>query len=182
MVEELAARSRDFITAAGEAALGCRVEFSIEARYPNQVWTLLVPINAAQTASPDGVAAIVEAFHAAHEETFAVADRSSAIEIESWHARVSCRLSDPQPPNLPPGTAQPGRRNIYLAGSGWVEADVWRLVDVGIDEPQLGPAIVETETTAVLVDAGATFMRRASGTLHVVPSPADPSTTTREVG
>ncbi|MBD3924224.1 hydantoinase/oxoprolinase family protein [Nocardioides cavernae] len=169
VVEDLTARCREFIDDAGDDTLASSVEFAMEARYPSQVWTLQVPVDVEDTRTEDGVARLVEAFHAAHRETFAVADDNSPIEIESWHARASCRLSDPETPDLPPGDGKARTRQVFLAGSGWATAAVWRLDDVPINEPQPGPALVETATTAILVDDGATFMRRPTGTLHVVP-------------
>jgi N-methylhydantoinase A len=46
---------------------------------------------------------------------------------------------------------------------------VWRLEAIPVDEPIPGPAVVETVTTTVVIDAGARFSRRASGTLRILP-------------
>ncbi len=155
----------------------------MEARYPNQVWTLEVPIDPILTTTPEGVAQLVEAFHAAHRETFAVADVNAPIEIESWHARAHCQLTEPQNPVMEQGHTQPRERRVYIPHKGWRTATVWRLPDVPIDRQVAGPAVVETATTSVLIEEGAQFSRRSSGTLHVVPealaqrtAPSDGST------
>lgn len=170
VIKELGERCASFIDAAGGGILATTVEYSMEARYPNQVWTLEVPIDPQLTQSAAGVEELVQAFHRAHDETFAVADEGSPVEIESWHARASCRLSDPRPPGIPQGVAEHRTRQIFLAGSGWQTAEVWRLEDVPVDTRRQGPAIVETDTTSILVDEGASFTRRQSGTVHIVPS------------
>ena len=175
VVAKLRASAEEFIDQAGSDIIDSRIEFSMEARYPNQVWTLEVPIDMDLTTDADGVAALVEAFHDAHRETFAVADVSSPIEIESWHARASCQLSSIELPELVGEVGQPSQRPIYLAQQGWLEAQVWRLEEMPVNTVLNGPAIVETSTTAVLVDAGARFSRKPSGTLHVVPKPEDTS-------
>lgn len=167
--DQLTKQAAEFIEGSGTGVLNTNVEYAMEARYPNQVWTLQVPITLEQTQTAGGVAGLVQAFHAAHEETFAVADRGAPIEIESWHVRASCHLSDTQPPVLPPGGGQARRRDIYVIGHGWAEAEVWHLADLPVDEPREGPAVVETSSTAIVVDDGALFRRRASGTLHVIP-------------
>ncbi|TWD75097.1 N-methylhydantoinase A [Kribbella amoyensis] len=171
----LADLAAEFVAGAGDQILAGEVEYAMEARYPNQVWTLQVPIRPEQAQDDAGVRALVEAFHTAHEETFAVADRGSPIEIESWHVRARCRLSEPRLPALPAPPAdgeQLRHRDIYLIGHGWVPAEVWRLTDLPPGEPRQGPAVVETSSTAIVVDAGARFTRRPSGTLHVVPRTA----------
>ena len=63
------------------------------------------------------------------------------------------------------------RRDVYVAGRGLVSVPVWRLDAIPIDQQLTGPAIVETPTTTVMVDDGAVFTRRATGSLHVVPDP-----------
>jgi N-methylhydantoinase A len=128
-----------------------------------------VPIDVGDLNDDAGVGVLVESFHRAHRETFAVADVGSPIEIESWHARARCQLSEPQPPSLDAQDGTPTKRRIYLAGRGEVVADVWRIEAVPSEVVVQGPAIVETPSTAVLVNDGASFMRTRSGTLHVVP-------------
>lgn len=178
VLKELDSQCQGFIEAAGPEIISSTVEYAMEARYPNQVWTLQVPIDPEDTATPEGVRRLVDAFHAAHRETFAVADDGSPIEIESWHARAACRLSDPQPPTLEDGGGQPRSRDIYLAGSGWQSAEVWFLEDIPVGRVRQGPALVETATTAILINEGAAFQRRPSGTLHVVPEAAGLSAAT----
>lgn len=182
VIHELGERCRSFIDAAGDDILSTTIEYSMEARYPNQVWTLEVPIDPDRTRTPSGVDALVQAFHRAHEAIFAVADTGSPIEIESWHARASCRLSDPQPPTVPNVVGSPRSREIYLAGVGWQTAEVWRLEDVPVDDRRPGPAIVETDTTSILIDAGASFTRRVSGTIHIAPSERDSEDTSPRSG
>ncbi|GAA1620058.1 hydantoinase/oxoprolinase family protein [Kribbella sancticallisti] len=172
LIAEIRGRAEEFIGAAGPSIISSGIEFSMEARYPNQVWTLEVPIDEALTTTAEGVAQLVKAFHSAHLETFAVADHHAPIEIESWHARARCQLSDPQPPVMEAEDGKPAERQIYLPGKGWRAADVWRLADIPVDSVNHGPAVVETSTTAVLMEEGARFTRKASGTLHVVPAGA----------
>jgi N-methylhydantoinase A len=168
-IGQLAEQAFEFIEGSGTGVHDSDVEYAMEARYPNQAWTLQVPIMLEQTQTAEGVAALVQAFHATHEETFAVADRGAPIEIESWHVRARCHLSDTQPPVLPAGGGQVRRRDIYVIGRGWAPAEIWHLADLPVDEPREGPAVVETSSTAIVVDDGALFSRRASGTLHIVP-------------
>ncbi|MGY4711621.1 hydantoinase/oxoprolinase family protein [Mycolicibacterium sp. CBM1] len=169
IIEQLAERAEKFISEAGSDIVASHIDYSMEARYPNQVWTLEVPIDPAHTESAEGVAALAKAFHVTHQETFAVADLSSPIEIESWHARARCQLSDPQPSVLEAEGTPARQRDVYIPHAGWHTAEVWRLADVPVDQPRQGPAVVETATTAIFVDAGARFCRRRSGTLHVTP-------------
>ena len=44
LVAELEAQCRAFIAGPGEGALESTIEYSVEARYPNQVWEIEVPL------------------------------------------------------------------------------------------------------------------------------------------
>jgi N-methylhydantoinase A len=61
---------------------------------------------------------------------------------------------------------------VYLAGHGLAPVPVWRLAAIPVEEAMDGPAVVETATTTVVIDAGARFRRRATGTLHIAPGAA----------
>jgi N-methylhydantoinase A len=169
VLDRLEAMGREFVEGPGEGAISSSIEFSVEARYPHQVWELESPVRARRIETPEDLRQLCDDFHAVHREVFSIADEQSGIEFESWHARASCRLREPVRPRaeLVPGEA--GHRNVYLAGRGLTAVPVWRLESVPLEETLAGPAIVETATTTVVVDPGARFSRRASGTLRIVP-------------
>jgi N-methylhydantoinase A len=169
VLAELECRAQEFIDGPGAGAIERAIEFSVEARYPHQVWELEVPLGRSRIEDADAVAEVARAFHAVHRDVFAVADDASPIEFESWHARARCRLSRPGAPRVTATEQPPRQRLVYLPGIGPVEADVWRLEALRVDQVHAGPAIVETAATTVIVDAGATFSRKPSGTLHILP-------------
>jgi N-methylhydantoinase A len=170
VLEALAARAQEFIDGPGAGAVASGVEFSVEARYPHQVWELEVPLRRGRIETPEDLEQLRRDFHAVHRDVFAVADDRSAIEFESWHARARCQLSAVVRPSALVEPLAPGRRDAYLEGRGAVPVDVWRLEALPVAERLSGPAIVETATTTVVIDAGAAFSRRSSGTLHIRPS------------
>jgi N-methylhydantoinase A len=178
-VNEVLARLRDraetFIDGPGRGAIESAIDFSVEARYPHQVWELEVPLRAGSVDDEMALMELVQDFHGAHHDVFAVADESSPIEFESWHARVSCRLAQPAMPVLQSGDADAATRDIFLPGAGSTAAAVWRLADIPVGIRHAGPAVIEAETTTILVDPGATFERLASGTVHIRPRGGDAS-------
>lgn len=167
VLAELESRSQAFIDGPGAGAVASTIEFSVEARYPSQVWELEVPLRDSRIVAEPELDRLRHDFHAVHRDVFAIADEGSPIEFQSWHARARCRLEEPARPSAPTVGEALGEREIFLPGRGALAAAVWRLDSVPVSEPQPGPAIVETATTTVLVDPGATFCRRPSGTLHV---------------
>jgi N-methylhydantoinase A len=170
VLEELESRCRLFIEGPGAGAMSHAIELSVEARYPHQVWELEAPVHARRISTAADVRRLCDGFHAVHRDVFAIADEGSPIEFESWHARARCQLRKPAIPLAVRTPGEPGQRRVHLPDSGPVNAAVWRLEALAIDEPVEGPAIIESATTTVVVDLGARACRRASGTLHILPA------------
>jgi N-methylhydantoinase A len=167
---DLRAHCEAFADGPGRGAAETVIEFSAEARYPHQIWELEVPIASAHFASAADVEALRQAFHATHEEVFAIADPESPIEVLSWRARVRCRLRD-----APPGRASAGAatddttRMAYFADTGLVVTAIRQFERLEVGDPVEGPAIIESPVTTVVVDPGATAVRTADGSLMVDP-------------
>jgi N-methylhydantoinase A len=172
VLEQLETMAQGFVDGPGEGAIESRIELSVEARYPHQVWELESPVRDTRIERTEQLRRLCEDFHAVHRDVFSIADEASGIEFQSWHARAICRLREPVRPRAEITPGEPRRRDVYLPGHGLAPVPVWRLAAIPVEEAMDGPAVVETATTTVVIDAGARFRRRATGTLHIVPGAA----------
>ena len=169
-LQELESRCRTFLDGRGTAGMEQSIEFSVEARYPHQVWEIEVPLAKGQFDGPEDVQRLVEDLHDLHEEMFAVADRGSAIEAVTWRARARCaagRLADARAVEPTAEGEERWTRAAYFRGTGLVDAQVHRLQSMADGQRVEGPAIVESSFTTVVIDPGATVVRSANGTLIV---------------
>jgi N-methylhydantoinase A len=171
VLQELERRAMEFVDGPGRGAVETAIEFSVEARYPHQVWELEVPLRVSRLETGADLDQLCVDFHAAHRDVFAVADETSPIEFQSWHARARCRLAIPADHRARISDIAPTERTVLLL-DGEVRASVFRLEAVPIGDYLPGPAIIETETTTVVIDPGATVTRHPNGTLHIWPDPA----------
>ena len=73
--------------------MATEVEYFAEARYPDQVWELEVPLRRGDFQSSDDVQVFRSDFHQTHRESFAVADVASPVEVITWGARARGRLA-----------------------------------------------------------------------------------------
>jgi N-methylhydantoinase A len=162
-------KASEFIKGPGDGAIESWIDFSVEARYPNQVWEIDVPMRTAHLEQPGALEQLVEDFHETHREIFKSADPSASVDFESWHARVRCLLTRPKFGSLPSLGGSSRVRSIVLAGVGKVEADIWKLEDLPVDVELAGPAIIESSTTTVLIDEKSRFRRSAIGSLWIRP-------------
>jgi N-methylhydantoinase A len=170
---ELDGHCNDFAAGPGAGAEIQSRTFSVEARYPHQVWEIEVPVRRPRLRSADDLDCLVADFHATHRQIFAVDDPGSDIEFVTWRVRINCRLHRPGGEKLQFDSrstrALPSRRPAYFSQLGWVEARVEQfetLLDAGRVE---GPAIIESPFTTVVVDPGAATERSPSGGLIVMP-------------
>ena len=175
VLAELEAQCQAFIEGPGQGSLSQEIEFFAEARYPDQVWEIEVPLAGARFQGPDDVAALVQAFHEVHEDIFAIADPESGIEVVGWTASVKCRLRETENASLVAHDVDGSgdrSRTVYFPGVGQTRATVRRFEAMRVGEILAGPAIIESPFTTVVVDPGATAERRASGSISIVPGSA----------
>jgi N-methylhydantoinase A len=154
-------------TGAGTELIG--IDWSVEARYPDQAWEIEVPLRTGRFDSAADVKALRADFHRVHEETFAVSDETSEVEIVGWNAAVRCRITSQKRGSMrTQGTGDVGAaRQTYFKGSGWVETQIVSLDELDGNTTIVGPAILESGFTSIVVDPGARVTRDAMGTLVI---------------
>ena len=161
---------QSFVVGPGAGALESEISYKVDARYATQVWEIEVPLHLGRISNPAELAAFVADFHKTHEDLFAFADPQSAIEIIGWSAQVSCRFNETVGLRLAPAVGVVGSRHsrrAYFASVGWVEVPVHQFGAIGVGELLVGPAIVESSFTTVVLDTGAVATRRPSGSLSI---------------
>lgn len=166
-IDELTRRCETFIAGPGAGSVSTEIRYSVEARYPNQVWEIEVPLRTGRFVTEADVVAFREDFHQAHEQLFAVSDPASEVEIVAWHAHVRCLL--PRRPfqsgPVDPDDRADRVRPAFFAGFGTVETRVRRYESLKVGERLEGPAIIESSVTTVVVPPDASVERLESGSL-----------------
>ena len=172
VLHTLKGEARSFIAASGADPAQCTMQFSVEARYPEQVWEIEVPLPSRRFDTPIDLDALVQAFHAEHEAVFAVRDAGSGIEAVNWSVKVSCPIRGNAGGILasrPPAGAPDATRLAYFPSHGSLPAAVRRFEAMQPGETLAGPAIIESSFTTVVLNPGATVERRPSGSLSIDP-------------
>jgi len=129
------------------------VERSAEMRYGEQVFEIDVSLDGLDWNDASLVDQIEDRFHRRHEELYTYASRDQ--EVVFVNARVAAVGAVPQigqaelsAPSAAP-CAPRGRRQAFF--SGWIEVPVYALDDLKPGHVIAGPAIVEAETTTVVI-------------------------------
>ena len=172
VLQSLQDQCREFIAGPGAAAVESRIELSAEMRYPVEVWELEVPLRVTSFSDADEVEQMRQDLHNAKKEVYGSADPSSPVTVVSWRAKVSCRLRQNdigRPHEAHERAGMIGHRLTYFPQVGLVETPVrfFDLLQPG--EKLIGPAIIESPVTTVVVDPGASVERTPLGSLLIAP-------------
>jgi N-methylhydantoinase A len=146
------------------------IDWSTEARYPDQAWEIEVPLRGSRFRSADDVAGLLADFHRTHQEVFAVSDPASPIETVGWNAEVRCRIGSAEPGRVRSAEAAaklPPRRVRFLETRESRAVEVYRFEAIPTGAEVAGPAIVESSFTSIVMDPGATATRDDLGTLVI---------------
>src|SRR5580704_9655360 len=182
VIESLRRQAAVFSHAAAAAEGAAHTEFLIEARYPHQVWEIDLPIDPERLLAPDGVAQLEQDFHRTHENIFAFSDPDSAVEVIAWRVAVRCPAGGHTELKITRFDSEliSTRRRAYFPNDGWVEVPVVRFERLAFDDWRVGPAIIESPFSSIVIDRAATFSRTESGNLVVRPAGTRDSSTERQ--
>ena len=126
-----------------------------EMRYGEQVYEIDVPLDGVDFDSPSLPETLKRAFEARHEElyTYSLPDQDPVL-INARVTTAGALPSPPVEPEAPSGEpAEPsGTRRIYLGE--WLEAPVYDFDTLPRGQDIAGPAIIESDTTTVLLRCG----------------------------
>jgi N-methylhydantoinase A len=128
---------------------------SADMRYGEQIHEIDVDLDQLDFADEAVVAALKRAFEARHETlyTYSLKDRDPVLvnakvasigRLEAPPAEPAATADHPAPPS--------GARPVYL--DGWIEASVYPFADLQAGQTITGPAVIEAETTTVLLHPG----------------------------
>ncbi len=157
-------------TFAREAAalepLAVRAQYSVDARYPGQVWELEVTVDGDGVDGPADLAALEQAFHDEHLRVFKVNDPSQRPEFLVWKLRVTAELERPHIPVVESSGAavEPvRRRSVGFALGDEAGTPVYRGETLPSGTVLAGPAIILEPTTTLVLDPGAELTVASSG-------------------
>ncbi|MCW2951929.1 MAG: hypothetical protein JWQ48_1099 [Conexibacter sp.] len=151
-----------------------RKEFFVDARYRQQVWELTVPLPAARVRTAQDVAAIEDAFHAAHRRIFAVDEPGQYLECLVWKARATAELAKPSVAGRPiaadAGGAPVATAPAYFRETGAL--DVPRFDGARLPRGAVldGPAVIREPTTTIVLPPGARATVTESGNYMITTS------------
>ena len=133
-----------------------RIERSAEMRYGEQIFEIDVPLDALDWDAPGLLSRIHEEFHRRHEELYTYASRDQEVVFVNARAAAVGAVSSAEAQTAQAtGTATArakGSRKAWFGG--WRDTPVYDIAKLAPGASLTGPAILEAETTTVVVNAG----------------------------
>ena len=131
------------------------IELSAEMRYGEQIYEIDVPLDDVDRDAADLVEQIESRFHRRHEELYTYS--SPGHEVVFVNARVAAvgqvASGEPLKPAASPGACVPRATRQAFFGA-WREVPVYPLDSLAPGQSLQGPAIIEAETTTIVVNVG----------------------------
>jgi N-methylhydantoinase A len=145
------------------------IERSAEMRYGEQIFEIDVSLDGLDWNAPNLVDQIEDRFHVRHEELYTYASRGQ--EVVFVNARVAAvgevARQDEVAREAAASSAYSPRSRRQAFFGGWREVPVYALDALQPGHTLTGPAIIEAETTTVLVDTGDRVTVNALGWLDI---------------
>jgi N-methylhydantoinase A len=138
-------------------------------RYGEQIFEIDVPLVGIDLHAPTLVADIEDRFHRRHEELYTYAARDQEVVFVNARVAAIGAVAVGEPEQGTASSAAPpavrARRKAYFGT--WLDVPVYALDDLKPGQALAGPAIVEAETTTVVINAGDRLTVNAFGWLDI---------------
>jgi N-methylhydantoinase A len=159
------------------------ITFSVEAKYEDQNWEIVIPVPPLDGPGADFLPVLVNAFHREHQRLYHHKDPDAEILFHTWRARATMPLSGPVPLPIDETSvgAPLGRRMVRLPGEPFRDTRIVTPGQLAGKTATPGPLVIQTPLTSIVVDDRANAQLAASGAIlidvrdaHLRPGGAGP--------
>lgn len=160
ILENLEKQAADFLQRMGVPKKLRKIKFYTDARYPNQVWDIPIPLRGNRIGGRNQLERLVNDFHNTHEKVFTVKAPEEPVEFIYWRAVAIGKPTRVEMPVLSSDSksadgAVKGKRKAYFRElGGRVDTTVYDGSKLKPGNRIPAPAIIEELTTTVLIMPG----------------------------
>jgi len=155
---EIEAEGVEHLEADGFASNAIDVKRSLDMRYVGQIHECTVEIPTVDI-TEETVKEVKDAFHRRHRQLYTYDEPHNTVEVVNLESTLYGRVDKPKPPSVEAGegakSAVKGeRRMIFSNDGGSVTAPVYDGAKLGAGDTISGPAVIEEETTTIVIEPG----------------------------
>lgn len=177
ILDDLRRKGAAFLSRAGVTVADQRFEYAYMGRYQYQSWEIEVPFTTTDGAlAKKDIAGVVAQFHAMHERIYTIKNEADLVEFTAWKVRAvgvnnifELILASGSRTTVGETTQPRTHRSVYMASAGGAVAlPVHDGGSLAVGTVIEGPALIEEETTTILLPPGATATTDSLGDYRVV--------------
>ncbi len=155
---EIEAQGVAHLEADGFARDKIDIKRSLDMRYVGQIHECTVEIGTFDV-NEETVEKVKQAFHDRHKELYTYDEPHNTVEVVNLESTLYGRVDKPLPPSTAAGEGIAGakkgvRKMIFSADGDGVEAPIYDGAKLGAGDLIAGPAVIEEETTTVVIEPG----------------------------
>lgn len=160
LLEDLENEARSFLLRLGASSHTTEIEFSVEARYPYQVWELPIRLRGNRIRNEQDILELTADFHEAHERVFTIKEPGQSIECVNWLSRAiskmpKVKLKEERYGGEDPSAALTTTRQAYFRDlGGMVKTQIYRGSKLACGNVIRGPAVIEEAVTTIVIPLG----------------------------
>ena len=146
--------------------------YFVEARYRFQVWELDIQLPGSRFHGAGDVAALVAEFHQVHKRVFEVEDLDNAVECLNWRGRLVAKVKTAGLVKDKASTtlqATPHRVRAAYFHDSWMDTPIFLGDSLPTGSIIAGPAIIEEDTSTLVVYPGSIATVSQTGSYIVTP-------------
>ncbi|MGH8919633.1 MAG: hydantoinase/oxoprolinase family protein, partial [Actinomycetes bacterium] len=165
LASDLEEQARQELAVAGVPDERITLEWSLLLVYPGQTFDSAIPVPA-----PTDLGAAVAEFHRRNEEARLIEARAQEPMIRGVRLTAVGRVDKPRPVTGEPGAPSPEPvryRRLWGADSWHDQAPVWDLATLGTASTVVGPGLIQSPFTTIVLRPGDTARARADGDVIV---------------
>ena len=132
-----------------------RIRRAADMRYGEQIFEIDVPLDGVDFDAADLLDQVAERFHARHEQLYTYSQRGQdVVLVNARIAAIGTLPALPQEPDAASAAPAGPVRTRRLYFGGWHDVPVYELPSLAAGQRIEGPAVVESETTTVVLRPG----------------------------
>lgn len=161
LLADLEQQANDFFEKTGVAKENRKLDFFVESRYSGQVWEIPVSLRRNRISNSEELNEFINDFHQEHEKIFAINEPGQNIECLNWTVKAIGKINVSTLGKVKKGDedssiAIKSYRNVYFKElGGFIKIPIYNGELLLANNKITGPAIIEEETTTILVPKNA---------------------------
>lgn len=166
--DEIIRKAEETLNTEGVEASDVVITKSLDMRYEGQEHTVEIHVPY-ENIDENNIEEIIKNFHENHDRMYSYTLPENELEIVNIKIQALGKLEKPKmiETDTEEGTALKGEREVFYEESGWIHVSVYDKNKLKVEESVTGPAIIEEQSTSIILHDGDVLQKDKYGNLVI---------------